>query len=299
MKPTRAADDTGRRRRPRGFVQPCEGRAAQALKAIHEGRLSDADKHIAALTGPADVDCAWASYLRGMLAFEESDLPAALGHLGEALEHLANDDGSYLSPRLAAAAQESIGRIHRRRERPDSARAAHAEAYRLRQDHGSQEELSETALSLGHAARLTRDDATAKEWFQAAIRHGSAAADPDPLLATAYAALGTLFDNAGQFEEAMDAVRRALHHRHRQDPGSADAARARLRLGRVLLHHGEVLAQQGDPAAVSRITEAIEALESAGEELEPFGSPCASDLATCLELTDFARRLASHTHQTE
>jgi tetratricopeptide (TPR) repeat protein len=296
MKPTSAAQAGGPGNRPIGFLEPTNERANLALKAIRERRLGDAAKHVAGLAATNDLEHAWRCYLRGLLAVERADLPVAMGHFGEALEHLADEDGSYICPRLAAATLEQTGRIHRRQEHAEIALAVHTKAYVLRQSHGSSEDLWETALALGHAAQLSHAHAQAQKWFNTAVRHASAAGEhPDRLLGIAYAALAAVLTDGRDDQEAVAAARRALHHWSRHDPGSPQTARARLALGRALLHAGErLLHNEDEHAARPVLAEALGVLTTACEELEPFGSGCAPDLATGLELMDFAQRLATH-----
>lgn len=274
---------------PTGFLEPTRERSRLAWAALRDGRLDDAARHIGALSEDADSDPTWHSFLKGELAVQRCVFDEALTALTEAAsprEAIPDD------VRLAAMAWERIGLLHRRREELDLAADAHERAYQLREQHGSAEERWESAHSRAVTAALGGQTDESVEWFQTALTCAGDIADGSyRCLAATHSSLADLLTTASRGAEAVASARAALACWLRHDPGSADAARAELRLGRVLTKQGESMLEVFPEAAASVLDDAIARLTAAKEALLAFGPTAYADTLWCGDLLDFAMRL--------
>ena len=286
------------RLRPVGFMRPDHERALKAMKALNEKRLSDAEKHIAALPDSPGLDGVWKLLLAGLLAIECLDFKTAETALRHAAE-LAQEEKApaghsekIARSRLASVVLEKIGWLRRRRDRAEQAYEIHLKAYRLREAHGSIEELWETAVSLGQDAYVAQRWDDAERWFGKAVALASEADQKTQRLrAIAHAHLAAALTNAGRHEHAVDAARSAMSEWQEHDPGGVETVEARIGLGYALLRHGEALVECADGNAREILEEALQRLKAAYEELLPFGSAISTQARTCLAQQDFANRL--------
>jgi tetratricopeptide (TPR) repeat protein len=292
-----------------GLIQPTAESAVRAVAAMRDGRLADAEKHIAAIEELSAVHRAWKHFLRGRLACARGEFDSAEAPLRQAA---AIALASGLSPqsvgadtaaegvvdaqavRLAAAAFESIGFALRRQDRPAESYRDHWIALRLREEHGSTDEQWESAVSLGLAADLARDVVRAEKWYRAALTLAERAAEaPAEKCAITWTHLGGLLIHAGRHEEAVAAARSARDLWRAHDAGSLDAARSDVGLAHALIRSGESLCTTDAGHACEFVAEGLSLLAVADESLAAFGPPAACDSARCGELVDFARRLLS------
>ena len=284
--------------RPTGFVKPTHEWAVSALKAIEANRIADAEKHIATIPESPLVDRAWKLLLRGLLAVRQADSAAAelpllqacsvglLAGLGR--EGTVERDAL----RLCALALHHTGRVYRRQDRPKDAFHAHLAAHHLRQQHGSLDELWETAIELGLDADVDRRYQEGQEWHRRAIDIAEKTSEePACKQALAWSHLAVSYVDSGRHDEAVSAARTAREWWRQHDIGAATAAQADLKLGGVLLKQGEAMHERGDPSAKAVLDEAVEWLAAAHKALQAFGPDHAADTQLCLEQHDFARRL--------
>ncbi len=284
--------------RPAGFVEPTHERAVSALKAIEANRITDAEKHIAAIPDSPLIDRAWKSLLRGLTSVQQADFAGAEVLLLRAcsvgliagLGKRENVDPDAL--RLCALALHHAGRLYRRQDRPKDAFHAHLAAHHLRQQHGSLDELWEIAVELGLDADVDRRYQEAQKWHRTAIDIAEKTSEePARRQAVAWSNLAVSYADGGRYDEAVSAARTARDWWRQHDIGAASAAQADLKLGGILLKQGEALHERGDPNAKFPLDEAIKWLAAAHEALQAFGPDDAVDAQLCLEQQDFAQRL--------
>ena len=294
--PGKSLSQTGTR--PTGFVKPTHERALSALKAIEANQIADAEKHIAAIPDSPLIDRAWKLLLRGLLAVRQADFAAAEVPLLQAcsvgliagLGKRENADPDAL--RFCALALHHAGRVYRRQDRPEDAFHAHLAAHHLRQQHGSLDELWETAIELGLDADVDRRYREGQEWHRTAIDIAERTSEePERKQAVAWSNLAVSHAESGGYDEAVSAARTARDWWRQHDIGAATAAQADLKLGGVLLKQGEALHERGDPSAKAALGEAVEWLAAAHKALQAFGPDNAADAQLCLEQQDFAHRL--------
>jgi tetratricopeptide (TPR) repeat protein len=291
-----------------GLIQPTAESAVRAVAALRDGRLADAEKHIAAIEELPAVNRAWKHYLRGRLAcargeFDSAETPlrqAAAIALESGLSRQRGADTTAEvvvdapAARLAAAAFESIGFALRRQDRPAESYRDHWIALHLREEHGSTDEQWESAVSLGLAADFARDAARAEKWYRTALGFGDRATQArTEKLAIAWTHLGGLLTHAGRHEEAVAAARAARDLWRTHDAGSLEAARSDVGLAHALIRWGESLCTTDAAHACEFMGEGLSLLAVADESLAAFGPSAACDSARCGELVDFARRLLS------
>ena len=228
--------------------------------------------------------------LRGDSIFGDSDLiPGSPPGLKLAAQRRAFERDSL---RVSALALHHVGWIYRRQDRPDAAYRTHLSAHALREQHGSFEELWETAVELALDADIARRHDDARHWHRAAIEAAKhATEEPERKGAIAWTNLATSCIESGRYEEAVNAARNGRDCWREHDLGHVSAARADLKLGSALLKQGEALHDRGDPLAQPLLDEAIEWLTTAHENLSAFGPGGADDARSCLELKDFAQCL--------
>lgn len=296
-----AATSTGSQQKtppPTGQVRPTNERAVLALKAIHESRWSDAQKHIAAIPESPLAEYAWKMYLAGLLAGERDEFPksetALLAAASAAfVEGFANEKCAATDEvRLGAAALEKLGYAHRRQERLTDAYHAHLAAYRLREEHGSSDERWETAMSLAVDCTVSQRDDEAQRWCRVAIDLAVNTPDqPIAKQAQPWGRLANSLSTLGRHEEAVAAARTARDLWRKHDRSAVTAARADLDIAAVLMKHAESVYESDCAQARRLLTEALTFLATAADELPPFGAEAAADVRRCSEQADFTRRL--------
>lgn len=295
---TTAPDHTSQQVHPVEIVQPTETRAIRALKALAENRIKDAQTNVDALGDSPIQTLAWKLFLQGTIHGERREFSTALpvlvrsvsAALVAAFKMESAVDGEAI--RLSASGLERIGRIRRRQDRPEDACRAHVAAYLLRQEHGSHEEVWESALSLGVDAELAGRPEEARAWYQTAIHVGAAAThDSMRKQAVAWSNVSVSLRQSGRHVEAVDAAKTARDCWCEHDVGAVDTARADMNLGHALLGLGESLHDQDSREAQVALREAVEWLTAAHEALLPYGPEAAPDVQWCLDQLDFARRL--------
>ncbi len=316
MIPTGVQSELTGEPRPTGIVQPPQESAVRVIRALGEKRLRDAQEHIDALPDTTPFDSAWKQFLCALLAVEQGDYAVAVpllqtvaskapttnrglkaarsSALGTTTGHPDRD-----SLRLAARALEKVGWIFRRQERPRDAYRVHLCAYHIRNEHGSFEEVWESARSLGLAADLEGRHTDGEVWYRIAADAGARASeDPEGKQAATWTSLSASLVKSGLYDQAVDAARTAQRWWHEHDIGDVAAARADMNLGYALLKQGESLHDNDPAGAKAVLDEALKCLEASREALLAFGhvGPTFSrstdaDARWCDEQTDFARRL--------
>lgn len=284
--------------RPTGFVQPTHERAIRAIAARLDGRARDARQNIEAVPEDARIHRAWKCFLDGLLALDVGDSPRAASLLLQAVATAMildlSADGRRDAPalRLAAAALESLGFLDRRRERCEDAYSTHLAAYRLRSEHGSLEEMWESAISLGLDADLARRYDQAQGWYRTAIEHAELAAEePAKKQAAGWSHLALSLMESGRHEASIGAARSARQLWHECAMEAVEAAKADMLLGRTLLKQGESLFESDPRRAGELLAEAVDALHAAREDLLAFGAEFTTDADTCRDLSDYTDRL--------
>ena len=284
--------------RPVGFIRPENDRAIRALKALDDGRLSDAEENIAAIPDSAALDQGWKQVLEGLLAMARHEFALAESRLSQAAADLPVAALSRGRPpgdadlRLAARALHQLGLLYRRQDRPDEAYRAHHPAYHLRNEHGSLEEVWETALSLGIDLDLGGRYEEARGWHRLAIETAAKATEePARKQAAAWTYLSASLIQSEDYPKAVAAARTARDWWHKHDLAAVTAARADMKLGHALLKQGESLHDRQPDQAKPVLEEAIQWLSTACESLEAFGPDHAADVQWCREQQDFAQRL--------
>ena len=284
--------------RPKGIIRFEDEPGDRAARALEAGRLRDAERNINAMPEVSPMDRACKTLLGGMLAVARSDFSTAEQLLSEAasaapvasLNGRTEPDATSL--RLAARALQELGLVYRRRDLPEKAYRAHLSAYHLRNEHGSFEEVWETALSLGIDADLAGRYEDGQTWHRLAIEAGAKAAEqPEQKQAAGWTYLSASLGQCQKHDAAVDAARTAREWWHRHDLGAVTAAQADMKLGSALLKLGESLHETEPDHARPALEEALQWLTSAAEALEAFGPNYAADVRWCLEQKDFAQRL--------
>jgi len=286
--------------RPTGDVQPPHDQARQAVAALADGRLADAERHTSAIPDTPIILHAWKTYLCGLLAMRRLDLSDAASLLLQAAalaftEAMGNEgESGSESLRLSACALNHAGRVQRRQDRADLAEQTHWAAYHLRQQHGSWAELSETAMELGLDCDVAKRFGDGQQWYRAAIESAEQigeASTQRERKAVGWTSLATSLSEGGQFQLAVDAARTASTLWQEHKPGSVDAARSKLRLGSALLGFAESLLDDDVTSAESALNEAVSRLKAAHDELAAFGEECASDVRSTNEQREVAEKL--------
>lgn len=282
------------RMRPTGFVVPGDGDTCRAIKAIEEHRLTDADQIVERMSRCANTDATWAFLVRGMLAAAKGDFARAEPHLWQAATWalLTNQEDDADARRLAARALEKIGWIRRRRDRASEAEPIHRRALRIRETHGSFEEMWESTMSLGFAADLARRTDDALDWFQRAVELGEECThQPQRKQAGAWSASGAALLDAARFTEAADACTKAHNAWQLYDAGCLSAAKAAAKLAHAVLKRAESIHADTPDESARLLDEAIARLTETNETLLAFGLPAAADAHWTTQQLDFARRL--------
>lgn len=284
--------------RPTGVVQPRHEQAIRALTTLTDGRLADAEKHILALPDSPLVVQAWKTYLTGMLALSRLELSESAALLLQAAalaftEAMGTDQPSDSeSLRFCACALHQAGSVQRRQDRADHAYQTHLASYHLRKQHGSWEELWETAVQLGLDCDVARRHEDGQRWYRTATETADKTGeDPVKKRAVTLTHLATSLSENGQHQAAVDAARNAYDLWHELKPGSVEAARSVLKLGSALLGYAESIHAAGDGTARSLLAEVVDHLTIAGDELSAFGAACAPDVRSSVEQRDMAQRL--------
>lgn len=284
--------------RPVGMIRPTHERAVLALNALDGDRVADAEKHIALMPDSPMIDRAWKSLLSGLVAIEHMDVAEIERSLHRAaslalIVGAGTDESQDVNAlRLGARALHHLGWLYRRQDRPDDAYRTHLAAYRLREQHGSFEELWETATELGLDTDVGRRREEARRWYRIAIETAEKTSEESARkLAVSWTHLSTSLTDDGRHEEAVTAARTARDWWRKHDISDVTAARADLALGSALLKHGETLHGRCDQPVKSVLEEAAEWLTAAREALLAFGPENAADARLCAEQQDFAKRL--------
>lgn len=295
--------------RPKGVVQPLQERAVGAVKALDDQRYPDAEAHIDAIADSEPLDDVWRLFLRALLAIGRGDLKAALPLLREVASEAPTTsrgpdpapssavEATFAGPdpdclRLAARALEKVGWIYRRQDSPRKAYDAHLCAYHIRNEHGSFEEVWESARSLGLAADLRGSYGDGQTWHRIAAEMGARAdEDPEGKQAIAWTNLSASLTSSGLHDQAVEAARTARHWWHERDVGDVAAARADMKVGYALLRQGESQHDCDPTGAEKTLAEAIECLEASADALSAFGPHNSGDVHWCAEQVDFAQRL--------
>ena len=201
--------------------------------------------------------------------------------------------------RLGARALLHLGWIYRRTERCADASRVHLAAHRLRREHGSHEELWESATELGLDADVARDFEDGQHWHRTAIEAAEhACEEPLKKQALAWTNLVTSHEAAEQFEEAVEAARTARDCWYRHDSTAVTATRADAKLGKALLKLGEHLSHRpgqlavaGESQAVEVLAEAVRLLAKARDALLAFGPNYRTEADSCRDQEELATRL--------
>ena len=284
--------------RPVGFVEPTREQAAAAMAALRNRRLPEAEKHITSIPDALMADRAWKLLLRGLAAIERGALDEAQAMLlqaaGLALIIGLGDEGAFAADmlRLAARAFRHVGWIYRRQDQPEQAYQTHMTAWRLRERHGSHEEIWDTACELGLDADVAQRWEEAERWHRAAIDAGNRSAEnSERKLAIAWGNLATSLTESEQYEEGVEAARQARTFWRKHDIGAVTAAQADLKLGTALLKLAASVQERGHSLESSVLNEAVESLTTAHQELLAFGPEYTAYARSCLEQKELADRL--------
>ncbi len=283
-------------------VCPAHERAIRALKALQEGRWSDARHNAAAMPDEPIGELAWKTYLHGRVYLALNELQDAEVELeraaGLAMEWASPSEctgrqAASGTPtdgfRLSGEALEQLGRVFRRGERGERAIRAHLAAYRLRGEHGSALEQWESAegLAVDHSLRGELDEA--KTWYDRAIGHASFAGFE--CQAKSLCGLSAIHLALGDGPAATMAARAACGLWRTQAGGSVGRFLAEKQLGLCLLRQAEALSEVDPPRARDFLVEAIAVLAVAHRELAAFGTEVSDEAQACAELLDFSERL--------
>lgn len=297
-------------------IQPRNEHALRALRALMDGRLSDAAIHIDAITEDSRADHAWKNILaarladlRGETAEASHRLIAAssilyaenaifcecISHNSEAPSHPLNLSEPSSVPeyhfRLLAFTWDLLGTIFRRQDRPAEAFERHVAAFRLRESYGSPDEQYDSALNVGLDAILLRKYQIAQDWFSRANQIGAHAREPQRKQAQAWGHLTAVLTEIQDWSAAASAAEESHRHWLAHDPGSVQAAQAEFQLGHALLNAAANAIDGGES-----LGDAIDTLNSAEESLLAFGPPAAADVRICQNLKDFAEKLRAQTN---
>jgi len=282
--------------RPTGLLAPCHEAAVRTLAAIRSRRLDDALRHLSAIPPSPFEQAAWKDLLSGWIDVERghtADAEPSL-HRAIALSWVGGLTATGLIAtdfmRLAALGLHLWGRILRRQDRADCALAIHEAAHRLREQFGSFDEVTETAIEIGLDLVIVSDHGQAMVWFDRAV-DCARRSDEGMLEAAAHTHRSTSLVELGRFEQAVKAAREAQSLFHRHDSGSSSCALADARLAAVMLKHALALHETGDDRAAALLDDSIIQLQRAEEDLSAFGADFADDIHWCREQLQFAKSL--------
>jgi tetratricopeptide (TPR) repeat protein len=283
---------------PSGRLLPENDCALRAIKALDENRLDDAAKHISSIPDNAPLNRAWKQFLSGKLAWQQHDLPLAETQLKIALETVDSiersipDQGD--SHRLPAIIHELLGTVLRRQDRLCESLLCHQKAYQMRREHGSAQELFESASSLGVTYHVLRNFSEAARWFERSKQHAeSCPTDNRAFIAEAQTNLATVFEHEGHHQGALFAARTARNIWYDIEPSSPQCLLADVSLGSKLLNLGQEYLESADPRAGEVLSEAIRLLNECDIALRAYGDEHREIAAVLSEKIDFANRLAS------
>jgi len=284
--------------RPSGLIVPADESAARVLSALEQSRLKDARSIDAVPNSGWENARAWVFYLKGMFALERREFASAESRFMRSIiwiqteKTIERQESSPDTHRLMARALHQMGCLYRRQDRPADAARFHLAAYRLRDDHGSYDEMWESALNLGIDHDLASGHDDARRWYDDAISLGTRAShQADHKQAIVWARLSGLLASTGDYAQAVDAARKACDSWHAHDTGSLATARADLDVGYSLLKWGESLHGKENRRAEDILTEARNRLCASYEALLAFGPSADEDVRWCDEQRDFAERL--------
>jgi len=275
-------------------VQPTHERAVRAVKALDEGRITDARTNAEAIGDSPTSDLAWKTYLLGCVQFEQGELKQAQETLEKAAAlavRLAEEIPSALGDamRLSAQALEQLGRVFRRGERIDEALRAHRAAYQLRREHGSALEQWESSESVSLDHVVASGDPSARTWCERAIEHAHDAGVEYE--ARSRGLLVNILLRLQRFEEAVIEARTTAELWRAHDPGDRRCFVARRQTGVCLLRHAERCFEGDALGAGPILDEAIQLLEGTRDELRAFGEDSLDEARECDDLLDLAGRL--------
>lgn len=283
-----------------GWLQPDHEHAVQAITALNQQRYSDALNHIKEIPETPILQRAWKMYLLGRSHLAQSQLGDAESSLLQAaamafIEGMGTDQMSQSRElRLCACALHHAGKVLRRRDRPDDAWQTHMSAYQLREQHGSPDELWETAMELGLDADLARRYEDAHIWFRKAIEFAECTdLDSQQKRAMVWTHLSNSLAQCDKFDETVDAARSAHECWVDHDASDVTVAQADLTLGSALLKFAAYLYEQSDQRVESVLDEAMNCLNVARESLLAFGPDHAADVHWCEQQQQFAEKLHS------
>lgn len=283
-----------------GLLQPDHEHTLLAITALQQQRYPDALNHIKEIPETPILQRAWKMFLRGRVHLAESQLGDAESSLLQAaamafIEGMSAGQKSQSKElRLCACALHHAGKVLRRRDLPNDAMQTHMSAYQLREQHGSPDELWETAIELGLDADLARRYEDAHTWFRKALEFADRTdQDSQHKRAIAWTHLSNSFAQYDKFDEAVDAARAAHECWMEHDASDVSVAQADLTLGSALLKFAAYLYEQSDPRVESVLEEAMNSLNVARESLLAFGPDHAADVHWCEEQQQFAEQLQS------
>ncbi|MCH8147216.1 MAG: hypothetical protein IH987_04375, partial [Planctomycetes bacterium] len=232
------ADDN----RPSGIIQPDSEPTRRALRALNERRLEHAEENLSSVAESPPAQRIWNTILRGMLAAARPDAAAAeacfreASGAGPAAAMMADQEPGNDTMRVAAFALHQLGLLFRRRDEPQLALRAHSPAYHIRNEHGSFEELSESALALGIDHDLAGEYEAGQDWHRIAIEASAKTTENvAENQATAWSHLTASLMLSERYEDAVEAARTAREWWHKHDITAVTATRADMKLGHALL----------------------------------------------------------------
>lgn len=297
--PMQAIDNSvGTKPRPVGIIQPSDEQSQATLRALAENRIPDAETALREMPDASLEHRAWRALITGLITVKNGQLTRAEPHFLQASALAftnavsSADDTDREMIRLAARALLHLGWVYRRSDRCPDAGRVHLASFKLRDDHGSHEELWESATELALDADVARQFDEGERWHRKAIAAAESATD-EPLKkqATAWTHLSTSQEAAGKFEQSVESARTARSLWRDHDPGAATIAQADARLGRALLKYGEHLSEATDPNAAKVLGEAVRTLAAARDALLAFGPDYTTEAQSCRDQQDFATRL--------
>lgn len=283
--------------RPQGRLEPTDDRARRAVKAIDEHRFDDAAKHIAAMHDDSIATRSWKSYLSGRFHWERHDLVEAEKHLAETIDLLKKNKDAYNelvngeSVRLAASAHELMGNVLRRQDRPVSAYEHHQIAYQARNTFGTNDELCESAASLGIDLQIMQDRPNAVHWHQMAVSHAEQIDRTSSLFRASLTNLSKAYSENEQFTEAVEAARSAHDLWHQIDPAAPEATSANANVAAALLRLAQSQMETDLPYAEKTLHEVAQRFDAARVTLLSYGPEFNNEARQCTEKLDFANRL--------
>lgn len=284
--------------RPTGIIQPKSEPARRALRALNERRLEHAEQNLATVAESPPAQGSWNTILRGMLAAARPDTAAAetcfreASDAGPTAAMMADQEPGNDTMRVAAFALHQLGLLFRRRDEPQLALRAHSPAYHIRNEHGSFEELSESALALGIDHDLAGDYQSGQDWHRIAIEAGAKAKENvAENQAAAWSHLAASLILSERFEDAVEAARTAREWWHKHDITAVTATRADMKLGHALLRLAASHMASDGSGPQATLGETLELLRVAHDSFQAFGPEYGADVAFCADQIDFAQRL--------